>query len=415
MTLVRVSTILLREMLGYLINQHPAPSQTFIRREITALVAAGVTVRRYAVRGFRGPLVDDDDRREAEQTRRILDGGALGLLGALLRDAALRPARFLKAARTAWRLGGRSHRGRLVHFVYLAEACVLRGWCARDGVDHVHAHFGTNSAAVALLCRELGGPRYSFTVHGPEEFDQPHALSLAEKVAGASFVAAISHHGRSQLMRHAAAADWPKLHVVRCGVDPWYLTAPATLPPRGGRPFLLNIGRLVEQKGQMTLLDAAARLRREGADFELGVVGDGELRPALTARIAELGLGEHVRLLGWKSGAEVRELLLRSRALVLPSFAEGLPVVLMESLALRRPAVTTWIAGIPELVRDGESGWLVPAGDVDALADAMRQALAADDDQLRRMGEAGARAVAERHDAAREARTLLAAFEAATG
>lgn len=400
-------------MLGYLINQYPAASQTFIRREIAAIEAAGSPVRRYAVRGWSGALVDPDDQAEHGRTARILDVGAVGVAIATLATALTSPLAFGRALAAAWRLGGRSRRGRLVHLAYLAEACVLLRWCARDGVDHLHAHFGTNSAAVALLCRRLGGPRYSFTVHGPEEFDDPHGLSLADKVAEASFAVAISEHGRSQLMRWVAPAHWPKLRVARCGVDPSFLAAPASAPPRDGRPLLLNVGRLVEQKGQLTLVEAAAKLRDAGRDFELAIVGDGELRAALSARIAALRLDERVRLLGWRSGAEIRELLGRCRAFVLPSFAEGLPVVLMEALALRRPAVTTWIAGTPELVRDGENGWLVPAGDVDALAAAIGRALDADAATLARMGEAGHRAVVANHDAAREARKLLAAFEAA--
>jgi len=398
-------------MLGYLINQYPAASQTFIRREIAAIESAGVPVRRYAVRGWSGTLVDPDDQAEHERTARILDVGDIAMLHATLATVLARPLAFSRALATAWRLGGRSRRGRLVNFAYLWEACVLRRWCARDGIDHLHAHFGTNSAAVALLCRQLGGPRYSFTVHGPEEFDDPHGLSLADKVDGAAFAVAISEHGRSQLMRWTPETDWPKLRVVRCGVDTAFLAAPPSAPPRDRRPLLLNIGRLVEQKGQMTLVAAAAKLRDAGRDFELAIVGDGELRAALTARIAAIGLGDRVQLLGWRSGAEIRELLLRSRALVLPSFAEGLPVVLMEALALRRPAITTWIAGTPELVREDESGWLVPTGDVDALAAAMGRALDADAATLARMGEAGHRAVAANHDAATEARKLLAAFE----
>lgn len=402
-------------MLGYLINQYPAASQTFIRREIAAIEALGAPVRRYAVRGWNGELVDPDDVRERERTSRILDGGPLRLATALLGDALTRPLRLLRAAATAWRLGGRSRRGRLVHLVYLAEACVLRRWCARDGVDHLHAHFGTNSTMVALLCRQLGGPTFSFTVHGPEEFDQPHELALREKVAAAAFTVAIAQHGRSQLMRWARREDWPKLHVVHCGVDPAFLAATPTPPPAGGRPLLLNIGRLVEQKGQLTLVEAAARLRDAGRDFEVAIVGDGELRPALTGRILALRLQDRVRLLGWRSGQEVRELLLRARALALPSFAEGLPVVLMEALALGRPAVTTWIAGTPELVQDGRCGWLVPPGDVDALTDALAAALDADAATLARMGAHGAARVAERHDVARSARRLLELVAAARG
>jgi colanic acid/amylovoran biosynthesis glycosyltransferase len=402
-------------MLGYLINQYPAASQTFIRREIAAVEATGRPVRRYAVRGWSGELVDADDRREHALTARILDGGARGLCLALLRTAATRPLRLARALALATSLGRRSRRGVLVHLAYLAEACVLRAWCARDGVDHLHAHFGTNSAAVAMLCRALGGPRYSFTVHGPEEFDDPHGLALADKVAGAAFTVAIAQHGRSQLMRWTRREDWPRLHVVHCGVDPAFLTGAPTRPPQHGRPLLLNIGRLVEQKGQLTLVEAAARLRDAGRDFEVAIVGDGELRPALAARIAALGLQEHVRLLGWRSGAEVRDLLLAARALALPSFAEGLPVVLMEALALHRPVVTTWVAGTPELVQDGRCGWLVPPGDVDALAAALGKALDADPATLAAMGAHGAARVAARHDVAANARQLLALVDGSAG
>jgi glycosyltransferase involved in cell wall biosynthesis len=129
----------------------------------------------------------------------------------------------------------------------------------------------------------------------------------------------------------------------------------------------------------------------------VALIGDGPLRPELEARVRALGIGASVELLGWKDAAAVRAELLRARALVLPSLAEGLPIVLMEALALRRPVVTTWVAGIPELVRHREHGWLVPPGSVEALADAMREVALASGEELMRMGEAGARRVRERH------------------
>lgn len=396
-------------MLGYLINQYPMPSQTFVRREIAALESLGREVRRYSLRRESVTLVDAADRQEAARTRRVLEVGAVGLLLALLGAAVMRPLRFLRALAAAWRHGGRSHRGRLLHIVYLAEACVLRRWLAEDGVTHLHVHFGTNSATVALLCRRLGGPSYSMTVHGPEEFDQPFALSLGAKVDEAAFAVAISSFGRSQLLRWTEHGNWQKVHVVHCGVDPEYLAAPPTPVPQA--PRLVNIGRLAEQKGQLLLVAAAARLRELGRTFEIVVIGDGELRPELEQRIAALRLQDHVKLVGWQSGEQVRAHLLASRGLVLPSFAEGLPVVIMEALALRRPVVTTQIAGIPELVRHGECGWLVPAGDIEALAHAMGDLLDAPTTTLDRLGENGARLVARDHDARTEAKKLLELFD----
>jgi glycosyltransferase involved in cell wall biosynthesis len=269
----------------------------------------------------------------------------------------------------------------------------------------------TNPATVALLCRLLGGPPYSFTVHGPEEFDKPESLGMAEKIRGAAFVVAVSSFGRSQLWRWARHEDWEKVKVVRCGLGADLIGAAPT--PVTAAPRLLCIARLSEQKGHLLLVEAAARLAAEGRRFELVLAGDGPLRATIERLVRLHGLDAHVRITGWVSGERVREELVASRALVQPSFAEGLPVVLMEALALARPVVTTYVAGIPELVEPGVSGWLVPAGDVDALAAAMREALDATPARLDAMGRAGRERVVERHDAAREAALLATHFAGA--
>jgi glycosyltransferase involved in cell wall biosynthesis len=167
------------------------------------------------------------------------------------------------------------------------------------------------------------------------------------------------------------------------------------------------VGRLSEQKGQLLLLEAAAEVAATAPDFRLTLVGDGELRAPTERRIAELGLGDVVEITGWADEAEVRRRILAARALVLASFAEGLPVVIMEAMALRRPVISTWVAGIPELV-DADCGWLVPAGDAGALAGAMRAALSAPPERLAAMGRAGRARVEARHDQRAEARRLLA-------
>lgn len=396
---------------AYLVNAYPATSHSFIRREIRALEELGVEVVRYSIRPA-AALVSAEDLEERDRTRVVLGVGALGLLLAVLGSAASRPLQLARALSTAVRLGRRSDRGLARHLVYVAEACVLAAWARRDAVEHLHAHFGTNPATVALLCRLLGGPRFSFTVHGPEEFDRPEALGLIEKIKEAAFVVGVSSFGRSQLWRWARPEDWNKVKVVRCGLGPDLIGAAPV--PAPAAPRLLCIARLSEQKGHLLLLEAVARLVAEGRRFELVLAGDGPLRETITRRIQQEKLEAHVRIAGWLSGDDVRAELIASRALVQPSFAEGLPVVLMEALALARPVITTYVAGIPELVEPGVSGWLVPAGAVDELTAAMRESLDASPTRLDEMGQAGRKRVTERHDAAREAATLATLFRGAT-
>jgi glycosyltransferase involved in cell wall biosynthesis len=373
-----------------------------------------VTVARFSIRPIESDeVVDDADKAEESKTRFILAGGAAGLLGATLKTLFTRPAAFFSAVKLAIQTGRGGDRGLLINLIYLAEACVLLGWLKQCDAGHVHAHFGTNSTTVARLCRALGGPPYSFTAHGPEEFDRPQALRLGEKIARAKFVVAISDFGRSQLYRWCAYGDWSKVHVVHCGVDDMFLTAVKTPPSQS--PRLVCIGRLAPQKGQAILVQAAAKLAAEGRDFELTLVGDGPLRAALEGTSKTLHLNGQINITGWMSGAQVRDQLEQSRAMVLPSFAEGLPVVIMESLALGRPVISTHVAGIPELVQDGVNGWLVAPGDVDALADAMRKVLVADSKTLAGMGAAGARRVAQRHNITTEASKLKALFEGSSG
>ncbi|HEX4131709.1 MAG TPA: glycosyltransferase family 4 protein [Pirellulales bacterium] len=393
--------------IAYLVNEYPKTSHSFIRREIAALEAHGLTVVRISVRRATN-LADDADRDEADRTRVLLDAGAAGLATATLRRMLRSPRTFVGALATAWRLGGRSDRGRLRHLAYLAEACLLAERAAADRFDHVHAHFGTNPPSVALLCRIVGGPTYSFTVHGPEEFDKPQAWSLGEKIAGATFVAAISEFTRSQLYRWCDHQHWNKIHVVRCGLDAMFLDTPPA--PAVETNQLVCVGRLCEQKGQLLLVEAAGQLHREGWQFKLVLVGDGPMRGEIETLIRRLDLEEHIELVGWKSNAEVRDLLIASRAMVLASFAEGLPVGLMEALALHRPVISTYVAGIPELVEHGGSGWLVPAGSVAALTDALRSALAAPIEQLEAMGQRGATRVATNHRASHEAAKLVELF-----
>lgn len=381
--------------IAYLINQYPKVSHSFIRREILALERKGYEIQRLSIRGWDEELRDEEDVRERAITRYILQDGALAMGMDLLRMAVKRPVRFVKAMALACKIGLRSDRPLPLHLIYLAEACRIVPWMEAYGARHLHAHFGTNASEVAMLASMLGGPAYSFTVHGPEEFDRPELLWLGEKIRRSAFVVAISSFCRSQLFRWATYADWPKVQVVHCGVDPRFHAVPPR--PIPAAPRLVCVGRLCEQKGQLLLVRAVQAVVAKGIPIHLVLAGDGEMRGAIEALIAEYGLHDHISITGWINGDQVREELLAARALVLPSFAEGLPVVVMEAMALRRPVLTTYIAGIPELVRSGETGWLFPAGDVAELSKMLEACLTASPEQLQAMGEVGYQRVLERH------------------
>lgn len=396
--------------IAYLVNTYPAVSHSFIRREIIALEQAGCTVERFSIRAASGDLPDRDDRTELAHTQVVLGRGFAPLLADTVRAVFADPRGFLRAAGLAIGSALAEPRRGWRHLAYLAEAC----WLARrlGGIDHLHAHFGTNPAAVARLVYRLAGIPFSFTVHGPDEFDAPAALDLGGKIADARMTVAISWYGRSQLMRWSAPSDWDRIAVVRCGVDTLFTQA----PPVADRvaPVLCCVARLSAQKGLPLLIEAAAMLATRGRRFSLVLVGDGELRAELKALIGKLGLADIVAITGYVDAATVRDHLLAARAMVLPSFAEGLPVVIMEALALRTPVIATAIAGIPELV-DAECGWMIPAGSVDALAAAMEQALDCAPDTLARMGEIGRARVLEAHDSARNGHALAERFRALAG
>ena len=396
--------------IGYLINQYPSISVTFIRREIASLEAHGLEVRRFAIRDTGGDYPDARDREEYLKTRAILGPGrARRALGATLVVALRHPVRFVRAFRTAVRIWRNSRRSFLIHLAYLAEACVLRRWARDAAVEHVHVHFGTNGAIVAMLAHELGAPPFSVTVHGSDEFERPREVALSLQAERAAFVVAVSEYARSQVLRWAPPAAWPKVHVVRCGLDESFTREFDPPAPAGRR--LTCVGRLGPEKGHRILLEAVERLTREGFELELWCLGDGPERAPLEELVRTLDLGERVRLAGWVDGDAVREAIVAGRALVLPSFAESLPVVVMEAFALARPVVATKTGGVSELVEPGVNGWLVDPGSVDQLADALRDVLSMPLPRLAELGRAGRRRVLARHHGARQTEALLTLFE----
>ena len=398
--------------IGYLINEYPKVSHSFVRREIDAVEQQGVDVDIFSIRPWSRDLADPADLAHAERTT-VLYGETNDLTGALVAEGRSNAKALASTTAAAMKFSRGSEKSAAYWSAYVAEAARLRQLCSERSVDHIHAHFGTNSAAVAMLCHLLGGPSYSFTVHGPEEFDRQVGLSLDEKMRHAAFTCAISSYGRSQLLRLAPAERRGDIHVIHCGLQRSFFTADP--PPIADTPNLVTVGRLSEQKGHWVLLDAAEKVATAGVDFRLTLVGDGELRPEIEAQLDRSGLSDRVRITGWASEAVVREEIISSRALVLPSFAEGLPVVIMEALALRRPVISTYVAGIPELVVPNVCGWLVPAGESGLLATAMITALEMPTDVLDEMGAVGAERTMDMHNVDTEAQKLVALFEQAVG
>ncbi|MGF1511847.1 MAG: glycosyltransferase family 4 protein [Myxococcota bacterium] len=380
--------------LGYFCNTYPMASQTFIRRELLELERRGVSVRRYALRPWATQVVDPKDARERAETQYVLGEqpsgipSALSTVSTLVREP-LQLAAGLRRTFDMWKGGDRSLPK---YLVCLAEACRLKQLTQSDDVEHLHVHFATNAADVAHLCHAMGGPSYSFMVHGPEDLDRAPGLNYPHKVRDAKFVSVISHYARSQVSRWIDPALWSRLHVVRCGLDDQFLRErqPSPVPDR---PVFVNIARFSSQKGLGILIDAMAKVVESRPDARLVLVGGGELEDSLRQQVAERGITDAVEFAGWATTEEVVFHLEQSRALVMSSFGEGLPVVLMEALALGRPVISTLISGVPELVQTGKNGWLVFASDIDGLANAMLECLHTSPERLTEMGAWGRRAV----------------------
>lgn len=379
--------------IAYLTGEYPRATDTFIQREVAALRAHGMVVetcsiRRTGAEHHTGP----EQHLEAAQTFHVLEAvkSPIRLVRAHL-AAFKQPKRWFKALCLALRTSPGGIKPTLYQLIYLAEAAVLADHLRKRGIEHLHNHIAKSSCTVAMLMSEMSGIPYSFTLHGPDIFFEPYRWRLDEKIARASFVACISEFCRSQAMAFSTPDMWDKLHIVHCGVD----AARYDCPARHAPAHLLFVGRLAAVKGVPVLFEALRGLLPAHPDLHLTLVGDGPERDDLERMAQAMGLAPHLRFAGYRSQSEVAELLAQSTALVLPSFAEGLPVVLMEAMAARLPVVTTRIAGVPELVEHGKSGLLVPPGDEVALRAALSDIL--DDADLRAsMGEAGrARVLAE--------------------
>ena len=391
--------------LGYLISRYPAVSHTFILREIEQLRALGHSISTASINPPDRALaaMDATERGEAGQTYCVKADGAAGAVAALTYWTFQAPLRLLRTLLMGAGLG-RGARG----IAYAVEAVMVARWMQQKKLAHLHVHFGNVGATVGLLTKVLTGCHLSYTIHGPDEFDDVPGQHLALKMHMADKVVCISQFARSQLMRISDPQDWPKFEVCRLGVDPERF---AFVARTSGEPVmrLLCVGRLTPAKCQVLVVQACAQLRDAGVAFSMTFVGEGPDRPRVEAAIAEHRLGSLVTLTGALTQAGVREALARADVFVLPSLAEGIPVVLMEAMASGVPCVSTPVNGIPELIEHGVGGLLATPGDVNSLATQLMR-LAGDESYRQRLAVAARTKVVEAFDLARNVQQLSGIF-----
>lgn len=395
--------------LAYLVSQYPATNHTFILREIVALRERGFDLSVASIRPSDRPAAEltAQEREEAANTFYVKSSG---MLAPQLWTSLRRPLRYAAGFAYALRLAGPNPQKLLHHAAYFLQAVVAGHWMTQNHIRHVHTHF---SSTVALLIGRVFSYTWSVTFHGPDEFTDPMGFHLPEKCAQAAFVCAISSFAKSQLMRWTDPRDWPKYFVARLGVAS-HEFYPKPLNTQCLCVELLCVGRLAPVKAQHILIAVVEVLIRRGREVRLRIVGGGPSRTELEAEARRRGVAGHVLFEGPQNWDRVRELYAQADIFVLASFAEGVPVVLMEAMAMEIPCIATWVNGVPELIRDGIDGLLCPPGDVPAFAAAVERLM--DDPELRRsLGTSARRRVQELHDLDKNAEILAGIFRSALG
>lgn len=355
--------------IGYFTNTYPRATDTFIQREIHGLRARGFDVRTFSVRqSGTDHDVSDGIRAERQNTFYVLPVNPVRLLLLNLASLFSAPARYFSTLNLARKTAQPGWRGLLWQFFYFQEAIVLAAELKRASIRHLHNHLGDASATVTLFVSKLADIAYSNTVHGSDIFFDPTHWALREKLKHSRFTVCISHFCRSQMMLFTDQEDWRRLAIVHCGVDP---ARYAFAPTRAQVKKLLYTGRLAVEKGIPVLFESLRMLQAEGYEFELTMVGDGPDRGALQTMAHAMGIGNRVVFAGFASQEGVREHLRQSDMFILPSFAEGVPVSLMEAMACGVPVIATYVGGVAELVQDGETGQVVYPGDPISLKNAI--------------------------------------------
>jgi glycosyltransferase involved in cell wall biosynthesis len=391
--------------IGYLLSQYPAVSHTFFLHEVLGMRGRGLHIETASINPPDRDLsaLPEEEANEARTTRYIKSGSRPKALGELIAAAVTTPSALWRGLRAWAAIPKLTSRQRLHWLFYLAEAVLVGRWIRQRSLDHLHVHFGGPVASVGMLTAKMWGIPFSLTIHGPEELLNHEAYHLREKIEAAQMVLCISDFCRSQLCLLTPPADWDKFKVVRLGVDPVVLAPHRASPANaatagsgssGGRGQmqtperaleLVSTGRMVPEKGHRVLIEALVLLRARGILLRATLVGGGPELNDLRRLVAERDLAGQVTFTGPLSHALTLQHLRRADLFALASFAEGIPVAIMEAMSFGVACVGTSIAGIPELIRTSVDGLLVPPGNACAMADALAQ-LALDPALRRQLG-----------------------------
>jgi colanic acid/amylovoran biosynthesis glycosyltransferase len=395
--------------IAYLVSQYPAVNHTYLLREIRELRRLGWDIHVASIRPDTRPTsqITAEEREELSHTWCVTTQGLSRAVRAHLVSLTTQTGSYVCGMLSALRLGGVEFSQTVRNLLYFTEALIVGQWMQRHGLKHVHIHF---SSTVGLLIAKTFPVTISITFHGPAEFEEPINFHLREKIEAATFVCAISNYGRSQLMKASSPDQWDKLETVPMGIDPDVFMPGSTSSFERTSFDVISVARLSPEKAQRILIDSVARLVNEGRRVRLCLVGDGPDRRALESHIAACDLSGTVRIEGALNQDQLKILYRKSDAFVLASFAEGVPVVLMEAMAMEIPCVATWIAGVPELIQNGLDGLLVAPSDVGQLSTAIAR-LMDDPDLRRRIATAGRCKIIQQYNLSKNTALLAKLFE----
>ena len=362
----------------------------FVLREVVLLRALGFRIGTASINppDRKPDHLTPEEREEADRTYCIKRHGIPGALLAHFKTFPVNPAGYFRGLVLVFTLSRLDLARLFLNFMYFSEALMVGQWMRRNRLSHLHVHLASQAASVGLFVHRVFRCGFSLTVHGPDEFYDANGFYLAQKIAAADFIVCISSYACSQLMYLSPCRHWSKFHVCRLGVDPHLfsplprLSSTESSPSNRVRVFeILCVGRLTPAKGQHLLLDALRQLLDQGRNVRLRLAGNGPDEFSLRAHAERLNLAGRVIFEGAVNQDRIRSVYAQADVFCLPSFAEGLPVVLMEAMSMRIPCVTTAITGIPELIDHGIEGLLVPPSDLDALVQALATLI--DNDALR--------------------------------
>lgn len=390
--------------IGYVTTKFPVLTETFIYREIKGLRTKGLDVMTFSVKRPKGREIPQEAKGLMKETLYLWPPNPIAFLEAIL---TMPPGRHPDLLIPVVKCYPKRIRG----LIHLLEGCYLAGVCRNRGIQHLHAHFATGPASLALIANELLGIPFSFTAHAMDIYRDP--LLLEQKLRKAKFVITISEYNKRKMLSYYPGINPDKIKVIHCGVDTNRFKPSSK--ERGYPPEILSVGRLVEKKGFPHLIKACHRLKMEGISFRCRILGDGPQRSYLEGLIAELGLQDCVSLEGAVQQEELLDRYQRADLFVLPCVIDsqgdrdGIPVTLIEAMAMGLPTVSTPVSGIPELIQDLYSGLLVEPGKVEQLAEAIK-ALIQNRDLGKRLGKRGREKVIKDFDMGKTLELLISNF-----